>query len=296
MPYGISEYNSYEVVHIIRDSKGREEAQTRLMERFGFSNAQVTAILNMRLYQLTNLEVDAVQAEYDELCRMIDYYNELLASREKRIGVIRDELVAVRDKYKSPRRTEIVGDDRDLNIADLIARHSCVITVSNTGYIKRVPADTYRTQHRGGKGIIGMETKEEDFVDHLFNADSHDLIFFFTDKGFMHWLNVYEIPEASRTSKGKAIINMIKVEPGEKIQAMLTVHPNDFDDPNKFIVMATRAGYIKKTPLDAFRNLRRTGIRALVIEENDDLIAADISENGDEILLSSARGMACRFD
>lgn len=288
--------NIDEVVHIIRDSKGREEAQTRLMERFGFSNAQVTAILNMRLYQLTNLEVDAVQAEYDELCRMIDYYNELLASREKRIGVIRDELVAVRDKYKSPRRTEIVGDDRDLNIADLIARHSCVITVSNTGYIKRVPADTYRTQHRGGKGIIGMETKEEDFVDHLFNADSHDLIFFFTDKGFMHWLNVYEIPEASRTSKGKAIINMIKVEPGEKIQAMLTVHPNDFDDPNKFIVMATRAGYIKKTPLDAFRNLRRTGIRALVIEENDDLIAADISENGDEILLSSARGMACRFD
>lgn len=135
----------------------------------------------------------------------------------------------MRDKYADPRRTEIVTDDSDLNIADLIPRHSCVITVSNTGYIKRVPADTYQTQHRGGKGIKSMETKDEDYVEHLFNANSHDLIFFFSDKGFMYWLNVYEIPEGSRTSKGKAIVNMIKVEPGDRIRAMLTVKKEDFE-------------------------------------------------------------------
>ena len=168
--------------------------------------------------------------------------------------------------------------------------------MSNTGYIKRVPSDTYRTQHRGGKGIIGMETKEEDYVEHLFNADSHDLIFFFTDRGFMYWLNVYEIPEGSRTGKGKAIVNMIKVEPGEKICAMLTVSPDEFDDPNKYIVMASRRGYIKKSELALFKNLRRVGLRALVIEEDDDLIGAGISENGNEILLSTRLGMACLFD
>ena len=213
-----------------------------------------------------------------------------------RLGVIRDELLEIKEKYADPRRTEITTDDSDLNIADLIPRHSCVITVSNTGYIKRVPADTYRTQHRGGKGIIGMETKEEDHVEHLFNADSHDLIFFFTDRGFMYWLNVYEIPEGSRTGKGKAIVNMIKIEPGEKICAMLTVSQDEFNDPNKYIVMASRRGYIKKSELALFKNLRRVGLRALVIEDDDDLIGAGISENGNEILLSTRLGMACLFD
>ena len=215
--------NIDEVVRLIRESRTKQEAADRLCERFGFSTIQVNAILEMRLHQLTALAMEDVQNEYDEICKRIDYYKALLASREMRLGVIREELIQVRDKYATPRRTEIVGDDSDLNIADLIPRHSCVITVSNTGYIKRVPADTYKTQHRGGKGIIGMETKEEDYVEHLFNADSHDLIFFFTDKGFMYWLNVYEIPEGSRISKGKAIVNMIKVEPGEMIKTMLTV-------------------------------------------------------------------------
>ena len=213
-----------------------------------------------------------------------------------RLGVIRDELLEIKEKYADPRRTEITTDDSDLNIADLIPRHSCVITVSNTGYIKRVPADTYRTQHRGGKGIIGMETKEEDHVEHLFNADSHDLIFFFTDRGFMYWLNVYEIPEGSRNGKSKAIVNMIKIEPGEKICAMLTVSQDEFNDPNKYIVMASRRGYIKKSELALFKNLRRVGLRALVIEDDDDLIGAGISENGNEILLSTRLGMACLFD
>ena len=288
--------NIDEVVQIIRESRNRQEAQTNLIARFAFTQIQADAILDMRLHQLTGLAVEVVQAEFDELQVKIDYLRKLVASRDMRLGVIREELIEIKNKYSDPRRSEITVDDSDLNIADLIPRHSCVITVSNTGYIKRVPSDTYRTQHRGGKGIIGMDTKEEDYVEHLFNADSHDLIFFFTDRGFMYWLNVYEIPEGSRTGKGKAIVNMIKVEPGEKICAMLTVSPDEFDDPNKYIVMASRRGYIKKSELALFKNLRRVGLRALVIEEDDDLIGAGISENGNEILLSTRLGMACLFD
>ena len=288
--------NIDEVVKIIRASRTRQIAGESLMARFELTQIQSAAILEMRLHQLTGLAREDVENELAELRKQIDYYNALLASREMRLGVIKDELIEVRDKYASPRRTEITMDDSDLNIADLIARHSCVITVSNTGYIKRTPSVTYRTQHRGGKGIIGMETKDEDYVEHLFNADSHDLIFFFTDKGFMHWLNVYEIPEGSRVSKGKAIVNMIKIEPGEKIKAMLTVRKDDFEDENKFIVMCAKSGYIKKTYLSAFQNLRRAGLRALRIEDDDDLIGAAICENGNEIILSTEKGMACRFD
>ena len=288
--------NIDEVVKIIRESRTKQDAADALVERFAFTRVQVAAILEMRLHQLTGLSAEELNAEYEEKVATIKYLNELLASREMRLGVIREDLLDIKAKYADPRRSEITLDDSDLNVADLIPRHSCVITVSNTGYIKRVPADTYKTQHRGGKGIIGMKTKEADYVEHLFNADSHDLIFFFTDRGFMYWLNVYEIPEGSRTGNGKAIVNMIKVMPGEKICAMLTVKKEEFEDPNKFIVMASRLGYIKKTSLSLFKNLRRTGLRALVIEENDDLIGAAISSNGDEVILSTRKGMACRFD
>ncbi len=288
--------NIDEVVKIIRASRTKQIAGESLMARFELTQIQSAAILEMRLHQLTGLAREDVESELAELKVQIDYYKSLLTSRELRLGVIKDELIEVRDKYATPRRTEITMDDSDLNVADLIARHSCVITVSNTGYIKRTPSVTYRTQHRGGKGIIGMETKDEDFVEHLFNADSHDLIFFFTDKGFMHWLNVYEIPEGSRVSKGKAIVNMIKIEPGEKIKAMLTVCKEDFEDENKFIVMCAKSGYIKKTYLNAFQNLRRAGLRALRIEDDDDLIGAAICENGNEIILSTEKGMACRFN
>lgn len=288
--------NIDEVVQIIRESRSRADAAANLIARFEFTQVQTDAILDMRLHQLTGLAIEVLKAELEELLKRIEYLKALAASRDMRLGVIRDELLEIKEKYADPRRTEITTDDSDLNIADLIPRHSCVITVSNTGYIKRVPADTYRTQHRGGKGIIGMETKEEDHVEHLFNADSHDLIFFFTDRGFMYWLNVYEIPEGSRTGKGKAIVNMIKIEPGEKICAMLTVSQDEFNDPNKYIVMASRRGYIKKSELALFKNLRRVGLRALVIEDDDDLIGAGISENGNEILLSTRLGMACLFD
>ncbi|MBE6357112.1 MAG: DNA gyrase subunit A [Lentisphaerae bacterium] len=288
--------NLDEVVSIIRESATRADAHNKLRERFDFSEIQADAILDMRLHQLTGLAIENLQNEFNELTVSIEYLKGLIADHGKRVAVIKEELTEIRTKYSTPRLTEITMDDSDLNIADLIPRHSCVITVSDTGYIKRVPADTYRTQHRGGKGIIGMGTKEEDHVAHLFNAHSHDIIFFFTDRGFMYWLNVYEIPEGIRTGKGKAIINLIKVEEGEKICAMLTVSREDFEDSNKYIVMASKRGFIKKSELALFKNLRRVGLRALVIEEDDDLIGAAIASNGDELLLSTKLGMACRFD
>ncbi len=291
----IAVQNIDEVVKIIRESRTREEAGAALMARFGLSKIQVAAILDMRLHQLTGLAIEDLQKEYDELMKLIEYLRNLLASRELRLGVIKDELADVRNRYADPRRTEITYDEGDINYADLIPRHSCVITVSNTGYIKRVPADTYRTQHRGGVGIIGMETKDEDHVEHLFNADSHDLIFFFTDRGFMYWLNVYDIPEGARTGKGKAIVNLIKIEPGEQIRAMLTLKKDMFEQENLSIVMATKRGVIKKTALKEFRHLRNLGLRAIVIEEGDDLIGAEIADGASEIILSTAKGMACRF-
>ena len=285
-----------QVVATIKESDNRQNAIDNLSVRFGFSALQASAIVDMRLHQLTHLAIEALQSELADLQAKLAYWHEVLESREKRLQVIKEELTDIRQRYAEPRRTEITTDDSDLNIADLIPRHSCVITVSDTGYIKRVPADTYRTQHRGGKGIIGMETREEDHVAHLFNADSHDLIFFFTDRGFMYWLNVYEIPEGARTGKGKAIINMIKVEAGERICAMLTVSQDELSDPGNYIVLASKRGFIKKSSLSLFKNLRRVGLRALVIEEDDDLIGAAISRNGDEVLLSTKLGMACRFD
>lgn len=287
--------NIDEVIKIIKESRNREEALPALIARFGFSKIQANAILDMRLYQLTGLAIEDLQKEYDELLKTIEYLKNLLASRELRLGVIKAELLDVKNRYADKRRTEITYDEGDLNYADLIPRHSCVITVSNTGYIKRVPADTYRTQHRGGVGVIGMETKDEDHVEHLFNADSHDLIFFFTDKGCMYWMNVYDIPEGARTGKGRAITNLIKVEPGERIKAMLTLNKAMFDNPDCSIVMATRNGVIKKTRLADFRHLANRGLRAIIIEEGDDLIGAAITDGRSEIILSTAKGMACRF-
>ena len=288
--------NIDEVVEIIRKSANRQAAAEALIARFEFSVPQVNAILDMRLHQLTGLTVEALRTEMEELLKYIAYLKEVIGSREKRLSVIREELLEIKEKYATPRLTEITSDDSDLNIADLIPRHNCVITVSDTGFIKRIPADTYDVQHRGGKGIIGMETREDDHVAHLFNAHSHALIFFFTNRGFMYWLNVYEIPEGSRTGKGRAIVNLVRMEPGERICAMLTVTQEDLQDPEKYIVMASKRGYIKKTEIQLFKNLRRIGLRALVIEEDDDLIGAAVSRNGDEVLLSTKLGMACRFD
>ncbi len=193
--------NIDEVVKIIRESESKTDAAGKLRERYELSFEQTNAILEMRLHQLTHLAVNDIQGEFDELQKAIAHFRMLLASREMRLSVVREELVAVRERYADKRRTEIVTDDSDLNIADLIPRHSCVITVSNSGYIKRVPADTYQTQHRGGKGIKSMETRDEEYVEHLFNANSHDLIFFFTDKGFMYWLMKFQKVHALARAK-----------------------------------------------------------------------------------------------
>ncbi len=288
--------NLDEVVNIIRSSRTRTLAAEALCARFGFTDIQVKAILDMRLHQLTGLAIEDLEKDYAEVLAQIRYLQELLASREKRIALIKSELLYVKERYGDARRTEISPEESDLNYADLIPRHSCVITVSDTGYIKRVPADTYQTHHRNGMGVIGMETKEDDQVAKLFNADSHDIIFFITNHGTMYWLNVYEIPEGARTGKGKAIINLIRIDKDEQIRAMLTVNKAMLADPNLFLVTATKKGVVKKTHLTAFSNLRKVGLRALLIDEDDDLVSASIAERGNaEIILSTAKGMACRF-
>tara|TARA_B100000809_G_scaffold36258_1_gene31780 strand:+ start:2692 stop:5307 length:2616 start_codon:yes stop_codon:yes gene_type:complete len=285
--------NINEVIKIIRQSRTRDDAAEKLMERFDLSKKQTNAILEMRLHQLTGLAMEDVQAEYDEIMLRVQYLTELLASRDLLLNVVKDELIEVRDKYHDERWTDIVVGDNEINIEDLITRSICVITVSDTGYIKRQSADVFRTQHRGGKGVIGMQTKEEDFVEHVFSACTHDYILFFTSKGRMHWLKVYEIPEGQRNARGKAIINLIDVEPDEQIRSMLTVQALDVDD--QYLLFATRNGMVKKTRLSEYKNLRRAGIRAIVIAEDDDLIDVKLTDGGQEVMLISSHGMVCRF-
>jgi DNA gyrase subunit A len=237
--------------------------------------------------------MEDIQTEYDAVTERIQYLTELLASRELLLGVVKDELIEVLDKYHEERRTDIVVGDNEINIEDLIPRSICAITVSNTGYIKRQNVEEFRTQHRGGKGVKGMQTKEADYVQHLFTACTHDYILFFTSKGRMHWLKVYEIPESSRTARGKAIVNLIDIAADEQIRSMLTVQALDVDD--QYLLFATRKGMVKKTCLSAYKNLRRAGIRAIDIAEDDDLIDVNLTDGTQEAMLISSQGMACRF-
>ncbi|MCK5805275.1 MAG: DNA gyrase subunit A [Lentisphaeria bacterium] len=286
--------NIDEVVTIIRASRTRDEAAQNLMERFDLSKRQTAAILEMRLHQLTGLAIEVLQAEFDELQKTIAHLKELLASRDLLMAVVKKELIEVRDKYGDERRTEIKVGECELNIEDLIAQSVWVVTMSAAGYIKRVPEDTFRIQHRGGVGVRGMQTRDdEDFVEHLLTAKTHNYVLFFTTKGRMHWLKTYEIPEGSRDGRGRAMANMLDMEEDEKVRAIITVP--EVDDPDRFIVIATRNGIVKKTRLDAFRHLRRIGIRAIVLDENDDLISAKLTDGKQQILLSSGSGMACRF-
>lgn len=287
--------NIDEVVKIIRESRTTELAAQNLIERFNLSKRQVKAILEMRLSQLTGLAIEDLESEFKQLEEAIANYRAILASRQKILDIIKTELIEVKTKYADPRRTEIIAAADDLSIADLITPHSCVITVSKTGYIKRQPADTFRKQNRGGKGIIGMETKEQDSVEHLFNANSHDLIFFITQKGVMHWMNVYDIPECSRISRGQAIVNLIKIEPGESIRTMFTTQRENMERNDLFLFMATRNGVVKKTELSQFRHLRRAGIRAISIDDGDDLVGAQLTEGRSHIVISTALGMANHF-
>lgn len=289
----IAQANIDEVVRIIRNSPNREVACTTLMERFLLSDRQAKAILEMRLYQLTNLVVDQLNAEHNELLQKIAYFKKLLSDRAEIIGVIRSELIEVKAKYSDARRSLIVPSEAEINAEDLIAREICVVPITATGYIKRVPASQYESINRGGKGFRGMKTREEDFVTHLLTCCTHDYVLFFTSKGLMHWLKAYEIPEGTRESQGKALVNLLQLEQGEKIRAFIAVPT--VEQEGKFVVMVTKNGTIKKTDLMAFKNLRRKGIIAITLDEDDDLIDAALTDGSDEILLSAANGMACRF-
>lgn len=287
--------NIDEVVKIIRAARTRDEAATTLMGRFDLSQKQTAAILDMRLHQLTGLAMEELQNEFDELVKRINYLEELLASRELLMGVVKEELIEVRDKYSNDRRTDIQPDEKEIDIEDLIARDVCVITISSNNYIKRVPADTYRTQNRGGVGIRGVQNKgDEDYVKHLMTVCTHDYIFFFTNKGLMHWLKAYEIPEGGRTGVGKALVNLIELEQDEYVEAMITV--SEVDVEGQYVVMSTKNGIVKKTELRAFKNLRRKGIKAIVLDETDTLIDARLTNGEQQIMLSSKHGMACRFN
>jgi DNA gyrase subunit A len=289
----IAQGNIDEVVKIIKESRDREAAGRALMARFDLSQLQVNAILDMRLHQLTNLAVEDLTDEHNELQKQITYYKELLASRVLLMGVVKKELTELRAKYGDRRRTVIMPGEKELDIEDLIARDICAIPVSATGYIKRVSASAYETQHRGGKGVMGMRTKDEDYVDMLLTCCTHDTILFFTNRGLMHWLKAYEIPESSRDGQGKALVNLLQLAEGERVRAMIPVTQVDVE--GQYIVMATKNGTVKKTELRAFKNMRRKGIIAINLEEGDDLIDAKLTDGNQQILLSSAHGMACRF-
>ena len=285
--------NIDEVVRIIRASQNKEEALVALRKTFDLSFRQGKAILEMRLSQLTGLAIDSLQSELDELLERIAYLTSLIESRELTMGVVSDELQEIYDKYAKPRRTELIPGDSEINLEDLIARRIVAITVSNTGYIKRMNMEEFRKQNRGGKGVIGMKTKEDDFVEHLFTACTHDYILFFTNKGQMRWLKAYEIPESGRAGKGQALVNLFELAPGEQIRAMFTTDSLDVED--RYAMMSTQNGIVKKTELKAFRHLRKKGIRAINLDEGDDLIEVSITNGSNHIMISSAHGKACRF-
>jgi len=285
--------NMDEVVRIIRDSGHREEAQERLMTKFGFSELQAKAILDMRLYQLTGLERDKIESEYAELKTLMEYLEDLLAHPEKIYGVIKEDLEQIRAKYGDVRRTDLSIDEGEIDIEDLIADEPCVITLSNTGYIKRVPTDTYRQQRRGGKGVVGMSTKEEDFVEHIFSASTHDYLLCFTEAGRMYWLKAYHVPEGTRQSRGRSLANVLQMTQDEKLAAILCVRELDDDAHN--LIMATRKGVVKKTVLSAYKNVRAAGINAINIDEDDQLIGVKLTNGEDEIILSMRNGKAIRF-
>ena len=280
------------VVKVIRSSKTRDEARLELIKRFGLSDIQANAILDMRLYQLTGLERDKLENEYLEVIKLISYLKDLLASKNKIYGVIKEDLLAIKEAYGDERRTEIAPEEGEMNMEDLIADRGCIITISHTGYIKRVPTATYKAQRRGGKGVAGMETKEEDYVEHLFNATTHDYILFFTAGGRIYWEKVYEIPEGGRAARGKAIVNLLELKSDEQIAAMVTVR--DFPE-NQYLVMATAKGVIKKTSLAEFKNPRRDGIIAINIEEGDRLIGVKLTNGQNDIMLATRNGMSLRF-
>ena len=284
--------NIEEVIKIIRGSKNPIQAKEGLMNGFNLSEIQSQAILDMRLQKLTGMEVEKVVTEYKEVIKMIAHLKGILESKKQRMDIIKAELLEIRDLYGDARRTEIVPVDTDFSMEDMIAEEEVVLTITHQGYIKRTALNTYRTQRRGGRGIQGAMSKDEDFVEHLFIANTHNYMLFFTDKGKCHWLKVYDIPQGGRATRGRAIVNLIGCESGEKVEAFVSV--KNFDNDH-YIVMATQNGIVKKTVLSAYGKPRKGGIYAIEIREGDKLIEARITNGEHDILLGTYEGKSIRF-
>ena len=285
--------NIDEVISIIRGSPDAPTASARLQETFDLSEIQADAILNMRLARLTALEMDKLDAELDELRSKIAELEELLGSRQLRMDVISEELGTLSQKYADARRTEVLDAHADLEMEDLIADEEVVLTLSHQGYVKRIPADTYRSQRRGGRGLQGMGTKEEDWVEHLFVASTHDYLMIFTREGQCHWLKVWQIPQGSRQSRGKPIVNLLNIDQDSTIAAVVPVR--EFSD-DRFLLFCTRGGVVKKTALSAYGNVRTVGLNAINIRDGDELIDVQITSGDDEVILATRDGMAIRFN
>ena len=281
-----------DVVRIIRESRNRDDARVQLIANFGFSEIQANAILDMRLYQLTGLGREALENEYKALQERIAYLQSLLADDALLYGVMKDELMAVRAGYADPRRTELTIAEVEMNMEDLIADEDCVVSLSHGGYLKRTPTSEYREQRRGGKGLHGMDTKDEDYVEHVFNCSAHDWMLFFTEFGRMYFKKAYEIPEGSRTSKGKALVNWLNISATEKIAAIIPVRGFD---PEKYILFATERGVVKKTPLSSFRNVRAKGLIAIHVDEGDRVIGVEVTGGEDDVMLVTRNGIGIRF-
>jgi DNA gyrase subunit A len=286
--------NIDEVIKIIRGSKTVDEAKQRLIERFEFTEVQVKAILDLRLQKLTGMEIEAVETDYNETKKLIEQLNWLLSDKQHILDEIKKELLDIKEKFGDERRTQIVEGEIDIDMEDLIPVQDVVITITDSGYIKRIPCETYRTQRRGGKGLVGMKTKEEDVVVDSFITSTHDYIMFFTNKGKCFWLKGYKIPEGSRHHKGKAIINLLpRLEEGEYVETTIPIH--EFDDEH-YLVFVTKKGIIKKTVLSAYSNIRVNGVRAIKLDEDDELIGTRLSDGSQTIMIATANGQACRFD
>jgi DNA gyrase subunit A len=290
--YKIALDNLDDFVRIIRASSNRDEARDRLREKYPISERQANAILDLRLYQLTGLERDKIEAEYAELMKLIEELRSILESESKLLQVIRDELLALKEKYTSPRRTQLLDDEGQFRMEDVIPNEGCIITVSHQGFIKRTEVTAYRSQKRGGKGIIGSGSYDEDFIEHLFTASTHDFIMFFMNNGRVYVEKVYEIPEGSRTSKGRSIANLLALQKDEKIAAMICV--KEISEEQR-LVMVTRNGVAKKTNLKDFANYRKGGIIGINIDEGDQLIGVRLTSGKDEIVIVTHFGMSIRF-
>lgn len=281
-----------EVIKLIRASQTAEEAREGLISRFGLSYEQAQAILDMRLQRLTGLEREKIENEYVELLKKIAEYREILANEQLVLDIISTELNEVKEKFGDARRTEITVGEESILDEDLIPQEEVAITITHTGYIKRLPANTYRSQKRGGKGVIGMDTKDNDFVEHLFVTNSHHYLMFFTDKGKVYRIKAYEIPDLSRTARGTPIINLIQIEQGETINAVIPVQSFE---PDKYLFFATRQGIVKKTPLDDYTNIRKGGLIAINLREDDDLIGVKLTDGNQEVIMGTSQGMSIRF-